>query len=147
MVEWKNFKESCQLYTKEFQESSNDLGNLISSQRNLLVKRCPTNDTIFTNDNDNALDIFTANLELYCDNGHYISYLPRTVYLSYILGVPIIGNIHKRSALFILSSFLCFRWSLKVYTFGCKLLVFWATTTDFESKLEIVGFQLTAFIL
>ena len=41
---------------------------------------------------DNELDIFTANLELYCDNGHYISYLPRTVYLSYILGVPIIGK-------------------------------------------------------
>ena len=38
------------------------------------------------------MDIFTANLELYCDNGHYISYLPRTVYLSYILGVPIIGK-------------------------------------------------------
>ena len=35
-------------------------------------------------------------LELYCKNGHYISYLPRTVYLSYVLGVPIIGIIHKQ---------------------------------------------------
>ena len=90
-------KESCDIYTAAFRESTNNLGNFIANQKHVFAKECSNNDTIFTNDGgDNTLDIFTANLQLYCESGHFISYLPRTVYLSYVLGVPIIGNIHKR---------------------------------------------------
>ena len=55
-------KESCEIYATAFKKSTNTLGRLIDDQQYLLVKECSTNDTIFTNNGDNSLDIFTANL-------------------------------------------------------------------------------------
>ena len=80
--------ESCQIFAEAFRKSTDEIGELINGDF-MFRKECLANDTIFRKDDE--MDIFTKNLRLYCDRGYFISYLPRAVYLSYVIGVPVMG--------------------------------------------------------